>query len=163
MNGDGYADVIVGAYGYDAGETDEGAAFVFHGNSFGRPVLARQRRGDGSGVLVQPSGWSRAADALTIEMVATHPEGRGKVKAEFELCPHGVAFGAVSCVGDDPHLDRHQPGRRRVLPQLHRSGVHAAPLARPRAARALLDRPARVTAPGLPAPRTVAPPHRSGV
>jgi len=35
VNGDGYADVIVGAYTYDAGETDEGAAFVFLGSASG--------------------------------------------------------------------------------------------------------------------------------
>ena len=32
VNGDGYADVIVGAHLYDAGQTDEGAAFVFLGS-----------------------------------------------------------------------------------------------------------------------------------
>ncbi|MCH7645531.1 MAG: FG-GAP repeat protein, partial [Myxococcales bacterium] len=35
VNGDGYDDVIVGALGYDAGETDEGAAFVFLGSAAG--------------------------------------------------------------------------------------------------------------------------------
>ena len=35
MNGDGYADVIVGARFYDAGQTDEGAAFVFLGSASG--------------------------------------------------------------------------------------------------------------------------------
>ena len=35
VNGDGYDDVIVGAYGYDAGETYEGAAFVFLGSASG--------------------------------------------------------------------------------------------------------------------------------
>ena len=35
MNGDGYADVIVGAYFYDAGQADEGAAFVFLGSASG--------------------------------------------------------------------------------------------------------------------------------
>ena len=29
VNGDGYADVIIGAHRYDAGESNEGAAFVF--------------------------------------------------------------------------------------------------------------------------------------
>ena len=33
VNGDGYADVIVGAYRYDDGQTDEGAAFVFLGSA----------------------------------------------------------------------------------------------------------------------------------
>jgi len=47
VNGDGYADVIVGAYRYDAGETDEGAAFVFLGGpsgvASGNPATAAAR------------------------------------------------------------------------------------------------------------------------
>jgi hypothetical protein len=35
VNGDGYSDVIVGAYLYDGGETNEGRAFVYHGGLFG--------------------------------------------------------------------------------------------------------------------------------
>jgi hypothetical protein len=35
VNGDGYADVIVGANSYTAGETGEGAAFVFLGSATG--------------------------------------------------------------------------------------------------------------------------------
>jgi hypothetical protein len=35
VDGDGYGDVIVGAFLYDAGQTDEGAAFVFLGSSTG--------------------------------------------------------------------------------------------------------------------------------
>ncbi len=31
VNGDGYADIVVGALWYDGGQTDEGAAFVYHG------------------------------------------------------------------------------------------------------------------------------------
>jgi len=35
VNGDGYADVIVGAYGYDNGQSDEGRAYVYYGSAFG--------------------------------------------------------------------------------------------------------------------------------
>ncbi len=35
VNGDGYSDVIVGAYQYDNGQTDEGRAFVYHGSAGG--------------------------------------------------------------------------------------------------------------------------------
>jgi hypothetical protein len=35
VNGDGYADVIVGSYLYDHGEVDEGRAFVYHGSATG--------------------------------------------------------------------------------------------------------------------------------
>jgi hypothetical protein len=35
VNGDGFADVIVGAPGYDNGEEDEGRAYVYHGSAAG--------------------------------------------------------------------------------------------------------------------------------
>jgi len=35
VNGDGYADVIIGAPNYDGGQTGEGAAFVYHGSATG--------------------------------------------------------------------------------------------------------------------------------
>ncbi|MBI1802359.1 MAG: FG-GAP repeat protein [Chloroflexi bacterium] len=38
VNGDGYADLIVGAYLYDDGQSDEGAAFAFYGSANGLPV-----------------------------------------------------------------------------------------------------------------------------
>ena len=99
VNGDGFADVIVGALSYDAGETDEGAAFVFHGNTDGRPVLARQVSADGNAALIQPWGSAPDPDAFQIRMQATHPEGRGRVKLEVEACLPGVAFGSVvGCV-----------------------------------------------------------------
>ena len=40
VNGDGYSDVIVGAPGYDNGETDEGRAFVYHGSATGLSATA---------------------------------------------------------------------------------------------------------------------------
>jgi hypothetical protein len=38
VNGDGYGDVIVGAYSYDYGQSDEGRAFVYHGSATGLGV-----------------------------------------------------------------------------------------------------------------------------
>jgi hypothetical protein len=35
VNADGYADVIVGAYGYNHGQSDEGVAFIHHGAATG--------------------------------------------------------------------------------------------------------------------------------
>ncbi len=40
VNGDGYADVIVGAYSYDNGETNEGRAYVYHGSAAGLSTSA---------------------------------------------------------------------------------------------------------------------------
>jgi hypothetical protein len=40
VNGDGFSDVIVGARFFDSGETDEGAAFVYHGSATGLSTSA---------------------------------------------------------------------------------------------------------------------------
>jgi len=97
VNGDGFADVIVGAPFYTAFNPSEGAAFVFLGNGEGRPVLARQRRGDGSGIAVQPWGSAQSTSEFAVELRASHPAGRGRVKLALQACPPGVAFGHASC------------------------------------------------------------------
>jgi len=99
VNGDGTADVIVGARYYEAGQALEGAAFVFLGNGDGdgRPVRAQQLRGDGSGIPVEPWGHAHHLAAFQVALDATHPGGRGGVKLEVEACPEGVPFGHASC------------------------------------------------------------------
>jgi hypothetical protein len=98
VNGDGFADLIVGADLYDNGQSDEGAAFVFPGNRGrnGRTVRSEQRRGDGSTTPVQTRGRSQAA-SFEVALTATHPEGRGRVKLEGEACPFAVPFGDPAC------------------------------------------------------------------
>jgi hypothetical protein len=99
VNGDGFADVIVGAPFYTSGQTWEGAAFAFLGNSEGRPVLARQQRGDGSGTPVQPWGHAGADESgFAVRLTASHPAGAGRVRGEIEVCPAGAPFGDASCV-----------------------------------------------------------------
>jgi hypothetical protein len=100
VNGDGFADLIAGAYRYTAPTPTEGAAFVFlgNGNRNGYPVLAQQLRGDGSGVAVPPWGRSLEEDAFQIALSATHPDGQGRVKLEVEVCPPDVGFEHPSCV-----------------------------------------------------------------
>jgi len=44
VNGDGYSDVIIGAIGYDNGQTDEGRAFVYHGSATGPSIVANDER-----------------------------------------------------------------------------------------------------------------------
>jgi len=99
VNGDGYADVIVGAPHYTKGQSDEGVALVFLGNGDGdgRPVVAQQLRGDGSSTPVEPWGRSHEADSFTVRVQATHPEGRGRVKLEVETCEAALPFGDAGC------------------------------------------------------------------
>jgi hypothetical protein len=50
VNGDGYSDVIVGAHGYDSGQTDEGGAFLYLGSASGLRTIpswtAESNQGD---------------------------------------------------------------------------------------------------------------------
>jgi sorbitol-specific phosphotransferase system component IIC len=100
VNGDGYADVIVGAYFYDSGQNDEGAAFVYYGNSEGRTVMARQLRGNGGTETVAPWGGSYDPDGFQVRIQATSPKGRKQAKMQIEYCPCGVPF-------EDPSCDTH--------------------------------------------------------
>ena len=100
VNGDGYADVVIGADIYDSGQIDEGAAFVFHGNGdgLGRSVRARQLRGNGDATNVEPWGSSIDSDDFQVRMSATHPLGRGKVKLQIQATPDGENWGGPNNV-----------------------------------------------------------------
>jgi hypothetical protein len=61
VNGDGYSDVIVGVALYDNGETDEGAAFLYHGSATGISatpaiILEANQAGAGFGGGVSGAG-----------------------------------------------------------------------------------------------------------
>ncbi len=96
VNGDGFGDVIVGAKLITNGQQEEGASYVYHGNSDGRPVLASQMRGGGNATFVHPWGLSNSPDDFQVRMNATHPEGRGRVKLEVEYIESGDSFDGVS-------------------------------------------------------------------
>ncbi len=99
VNGDGYADVIVGAPYYDSGETDEGLAVLYYGNGEagrGLNLNPRQRRGDDS-VEVAPMGLM-PKDSARLAAKGRTPFGRGKAKLECELKPYQTAFNGTGTV-----------------------------------------------------------------
>ena len=101
VDGDSYADVIVGAPSYrpQAGQTNAGSAFVYRGNGGapGRLARARQWRADGSGLPVQPGGAVSPATGFITSLEVSHPDGAGRVRAEFEVCRSGLPFGDAAC------------------------------------------------------------------
>ncbi len=97
VNGDGFADVVVGASQFEVGQGNQGAAFVFHGNRSGRPVLAQQRRADDS-TAVAAWGASYNNRAFIVEMQGTHPDGLARVRLQIQACGTGVAFGNAGCI-----------------------------------------------------------------
>jgi hypothetical protein len=92
VNGDGFSDVIVGAFGYDYSFTDEGAAWVFLGNQgAGLDRVRRQVRTDNSGPI-DILGRSDSESAVALHAVGRTPAGRGRVRLEVEMKRLGVPF-----------------------------------------------------------------------
>ncbi len=96
-DGDGYADALIAAPAYPNG-SGQGRTYLHLGNGGGRAVLARQSRGDGSGVPVSPWGLAHALDGFTIHAWATDPLGRGRVKLQWQVCPPGEPFTSTACL-----------------------------------------------------------------
>jgi hypothetical protein len=92
VNGDGYADVIVGAFRYDNGQTDEGMAFVYYGNDGGGLALTPQQRRFDDTAPIAPTGWSDARDSFRLSALGRTPFGRNSVKLEWEVKPLGTLF-----------------------------------------------------------------------
>jgi hypothetical protein len=84
VNGDGFDDVVVGAYRFDDGQTDEGQAYAFHGGCPGPPDADGDAIGD---ACDRCAGFDDAADA----------DGDG-VADGCDLCPAGPD-------GDDADVD----------------------------------------------------------
>jgi hypothetical protein len=92
VNGDGYADVIVGAPGYGSFQPSEGRAFLYHGNWIaGLAVKPQQRRADNS-APVAPGGQSFSSTQVRLAALARTPFGRSDVALQWEIKPMGVAF-----------------------------------------------------------------------
>ncbi len=88
VNGDGYADVLIGAGGYDAAQTDAGRAYVFQGNGGGLSLRPQQLRADGTTPIAR---LGTAGDtAVQLALSGRTPYGRGLVKLEWEVKPVGV-------------------------------------------------------------------------
>ena len=98
-DGDGYPDILVGAWGYSGGG-ERGRAYVYRSNGAGgsgRVLLVTQGY-TGSWTIVQPWGIAGSANGFQVRLFATDPAGRGRVKLQVQACPSGVPFGHASCI-----------------------------------------------------------------
>ena len=92
VNGDGYSDVIVGANGYDNGESLEGRAFVYYGNGGdGLDRIPRQMRADGA-APIEVLGRSDSPSGFGLEALGRTSAGRGRVRLQYEVKTFGTPF-----------------------------------------------------------------------
>jgi hypothetical protein len=98
VNGDGFADVLVGTETYDGDQVDEGGAFVYLGNGgAGLSLTPRQMRSDGSAPIA-PLGRSDSTTAVRLGLVGRTPLGRGEVKLQWQVAPLGAPFTATTAI-----------------------------------------------------------------
>jgi hypothetical protein len=91
VNGDGYADVIIGAPDYNLTETDEGRAFLYYGNG-GRGVALRPVARQWGGGPLANLGLLDDYDRFRVKLLGKSPFGCGRLLAELEAKPLGTPF-----------------------------------------------------------------------
>jgi hypothetical protein len=98
VSGDGYSDVIAGAPEYSNGQSDEGRAYVYHGNDGGGlDVLPRQWRTDLVTPVVPPLK-TRSQSQAGLGLLARTFFGRGDLRVQFEVKPLGTSFDGTGLV-----------------------------------------------------------------
>jgi hypothetical protein len=97
VNGDGYADVVVGAYQYDNGEDNEGRAFLYLGGDTATAGARGLRQQLGSAT---PSGpVSRGVPPVTLSALGFNGLAtQGRVTLETEVKPVGTRFDGSAVV-----------------------------------------------------------------
>jgi len=109
VNGDGYSDVIVGAFLYDNGQMDEGRAFVYYGGGGDAQDRAvRQARSDGTAPIAL-LGKSDSENAVLLRERGITAAGRGKIRLQWEMKPVGTPFDG-SGLGASTVQDTGTPG-----------------------------------------------------
>ena len=95
VNGDGYADVLVGAQVYDNGNADEGRVWLYYGNGGrGLSLVPRQR----SVTDIRPVahlGASDSPDGFRLNLLGRTPFGVTRTKLEWEVKPLGTPFNGI--------------------------------------------------------------------
>ena len=96
VNGDGYSDLIVGAYQYDNGNSNEGATFLYYGNGArGIALRPQQRRADAPTPIVRLTNSDRE-DRFRLAALGRTPFGRARVRLQWEVKPFGAPLDGTS-------------------------------------------------------------------
>ena len=89
MNGDGYADLLIGTFTYI---NNPGTVYMYSGNgSYGLSLAPQQRRADNTAPIAN-GGKSDSATSFRLTALGRSPFGRGMVKLEWEVKPLGTPF-----------------------------------------------------------------------
>ena len=119
VNGDGFSDVIVGAWAFDDGQTTEGRTFVYYGNGGdGLDRIVRQARTDDT-APISMLGVSDSETGFLLKARGRTAAGRGNVRLQNEVKPFAVPFdGSGLATGDafNSGIPNPTPGVGSVVP-----------------------------------------------
>jgi hypothetical protein len=91
VNGDAYADVIIGVPWYESAHSQEGEALIFYGNG-GKSLALRLHQEASSGRKLARLGRLLAGEDLWLGSFVAYPFGRTKYRWEIETKPLRVVF-----------------------------------------------------------------------
>ena len=92
VNGDGYSDVIAGAYNYDNGQTDEGKVFAYYGNSGSSLRSTMNQYKPFTANIVYSGGLTGTAGGVRFNLFGKSPFGRTQGKIVYEYKANGIPF-----------------------------------------------------------------------
>ncbi len=96
VNGDGYSDIIIGAYAYDNGVIlDGGRVFVYYGNNGGGLRSTQQQYRAGTSIVIGPDGKTGTNGQVRFNGFAKSPFGRADGKLVYEYAANGSHFGSM--------------------------------------------------------------------
>ena len=96
VNGDGYADVVAGAPGYNV---STGYFRIFLATQgLAKTGFVVQSRGGVGDLPVQPWGVSYAPERFLVTLQTGNPMGRGPIGMEVQVCPSNISFDHTDCM-----------------------------------------------------------------
>ncbi len=91
INGDGFSEILVGAYLHDEGFNDAGKGYMHYGNgSNGKGMCPMQVRVNDTNSIIGPLGMSDETDSAVLRMKGRFAGGRYPMYAQWELKPFGT-------------------------------------------------------------------------
>ncbi|HWN82357.1 MAG TPA: FG-GAP-like repeat-containing protein, partial [Candidatus Udaeobacter sp.] len=97
VDGDGFADVVVGEPGFDNAQIDQGRVWSFGNWSDGLPRIPRQARANGSAPIAI-LGRSDSPSSFELRTIGRMAGGRGRVRMQVEIKPANVLFDGTGIV-----------------------------------------------------------------
>ncbi|MBD2769944.1 FG-GAP repeat protein, partial [Hymenobacter sp. BT664] len=98
LNGDGYADLAIGAPQYTGGQSQAGAVFVYYGGSTGSSNRDTRLRLYNANQTTLLSAANRAQATFGLGLRAASPYGRVRARLVWETKANGVPFSSSSAI-----------------------------------------------------------------